>query len=284
MEGERPRVSEDVPSYKDLVQGKKSPKILTLPKGIKFEKKWFLRSFGYVFLVMFLIGIASYVYGYTLSPKVKYVVVDKWSDSWEIKPGDKWHQDWTVENPDLLWEINVTVRGGNNDLKIYIDTPSGRVDYGKLTSPIHIIVNVSRYGTGKYTIYWDNTFSLIASKYVSVKEALYVKTLDTTDKGFYEFIGFPLGFVGLVGFLAALGRRAIVEVGGDVIQIDYKSGWLRYYTELKVNGFKLDQKITEPIKFRVGENEDHVFELEPKGWLRETWVIRIDGQEVGRLP
>ncbi len=277
-------MSEDVPSYKDLIQGKKSPKILTFPKGIKFEKKWFFRSFGYVFLIILLIGIAFYVYGYTLSPKVKYVVVDGWSKSWEINPGEKWHQNWNMRDPDLLWEINMSVNGGNNDLRIYIDTPSGRVDYGKLTSPIHIIVNISRYGTGKYTIYWDNTFSLITSKYVSVKEALYAKTLDTTDKDFYEFIGFSLGFVGLMGFLGALGRRAIVEVGSDVIQIDYKSGRLRYYTELKVNGFKLDRKITEPIKFRVGENEDHVFELEPKGWSRKIWIIKINGQEIGRLP
>ncbi|WP_144433212.1 hypothetical protein [Thermococcus sp. 2319x1] len=76
-----------------------------------------------------------------------------------------------------------------------------RVDYGRLTSPIHIIVNVSKYGVGKYTIYWDNTFSLITSKYVGVREAVYSKTLDTTEKDFYEFVGFVLGLIGFVGLL-----------------------------------------------------------------------------------
>ncbi len=277
-------MSDDVPSYKDLIHKKKPPKLLTLPKGVRFEKKWFLKGFGYVFLIMCLVGVASYVYGYSFSPKVKYVVVDGWSKAWEISPGDEWHQNWNMNNPDSLWEINMSVSGGNNDIGVYIDTPSGRVDYGKLTSPIHILVNVSRYGAGKYTIYWDNSFSVITSKHVSVREALYAKTLDTTDNDFYESIGGILGFVGFIGCLVALSKRAIIKVGGDIIQVDLKSEWLKYYTELRVNGFKLDQKIKEPIKFKVGENEDHMFELEPMGWLRSVWSIKIDGQEVGRLP
>lgn len=279
--GERSRDSEDIPSYKDLVEKKKPPRIV--PEGVKFKKKWVIRGFGYVFLALILLGIVFYAYGSASAPKVKYVVVDTWSDSWTIQPGHTWHQEWSLSQGALL-EINITVKGGNNDLKVFIDTPSGRVDYGKLVSPIHILVNASRYGAGKYMLYWDNSFSVVTAKQISVREAAYKGVLDTSDKALYEGLGIILVVIGSISFLAALAKRAIIEVDNDVIQVDLKSGWLRYYVELKVNGFKLDQKVTGALKFRVGKDNSHVLELEPQGWLNYNWVIKIDGQIVGRLP
>ena len=162
-----PKGGEDIPSYKDLVQELKKPKELEIPKGVKFEKKWFLRKFGYVLLIILFLGVASYRYG---------------------------------SSPDWL------------------------------------------------------------------------------------ALGIILVFIGIGGVVIGIGRRAIIHINGDEIIVEYKSGWIEHYTELKINEFKLDEKITRSVKFKVGENEDRVFELRPKGWLKSQWIIKIDGQKVGKLP
>jgi len=57
LEGSKSR--EDIPSYKNLVQELKKPKELKIPKDVKFEKKLFLMKFGYVFLIILFLGVAS---------------------------------------------------------------------------------------------------------------------------------------------------------------------------------------------------------------------------------
>jgi len=81
-----------------------------------------------------------------------------------------------------------------------------------------------------------------------------------------------------------IGHRATIHINGDEIIVEYKIGWNGPYAELKVNGLKLDEKITRPVKFKVGENEDRIFELELKENLKPKWIIKVDDQKIGTLP
>ncbi|ASJ07208.1 hypothetical protein [Thermococcus pacificus] len=278
-------MGENIPSLKKVAEAKNSPEELYIPKGVRFKKKTFLRASGYVFLIMLVLGMVLIGYGASLDPTVKYVVADRWDKSWELKPGYYNHHTWKLESPhDAFLEINATVSGGNGDLDVYIDTPSGRVNYGRLTNPVHVTVNLSRYGVGEYTIYLDNSFSVVTSKYITLHEAVYRKVQDTTDKDAYQALGGILMFVGFFGVLYTLSKRVILEVDGDEIVMEFKSGLLKNYVELTVNGFKLDQKIKGPVKFRVGQNEDKVLEIEPIVFLNLAWKITLDGQFIGGVP
>lgn len=116
----------NIPSVRDLAKPKRVPTIY--PEGVRFSKK--LRFFKTAWVGVALIIIAFFVMGYAaaMSPKYYWDPVDHWSKSWTIGPGEVWHNSWTFKEPakNELFEINISVAGGNNDLKVYVDTPKGR--------------------------------------------------------------------------------------------------------------------------------------------------------------
>ena len=129
-------MSEDIPSIKEMVTSKSAGRVPKIyPEGVRFFKKW--RLFKTAWVGVALVIIAFFVVGYAaaMSPKYYWEPVDHWSKSWTIGPGEVWHNSWTFREPveNELFEINISVVGGNNDLHVYVDTPKGRMDYGKLT-------------------------------------------------------------------------------------------------------------------------------------------------------
>lgn len=279
-----PKGSEDIPSYKDLVQAKSIrgiPKSL-YPEGVYFKKKYVLLKKSYVGIALIAIGFVIMLIGSFMSPKIYYAPSNHWSDSWTIKPGQKWYHTWTINSGDGFLEINMTVAGGNNDIRVYVDTPKGRVDFGKLQSPIHVLVNFSKYGPGEYTIYYDNSFSLITSKVVNVVETGYNKKEDTSNKDALEALGFFLVLPGLVLLASGFKKRGFLYIDDDVVEVTYESSRI----ELKVNEFKLDQKVDHSIKFKAGRDESRIIEIEKVGswWKGYQWIFKVDDQEVGRLP
>lgn len=277
-------MSDDVPSIKELgrVNSRKIPKIY--PEGVRFSKRWKLFKIGWVGVVLIILGLIFVGYGLTLSPKYYWAPVDHWSKSWTIQPGEEWYHSWTLPNPGgKMLEVNVSVSGGNNDIRIYIDTPSGRLDYGKLRSPIHIKLNTSKYGAGKYVIHYDNSFSVITAKTVWVRETVYELKEDTSDSDAMEGIGI-LFFVipGVILFLLGIRKIALLVVDDDTIETKLTYGGK---LELKVNGYKLDQKLDHDVKFKAGKDESRIVELKREKF-RNTffWRFIVDGREVGRLP
>jgi len=279
-----PKSSEDIPSYKDLAQGeslKRIPKSM-YPEGVYFEKKTVLLKRSYVGIALIVIGFVVMLVGAIMSPKIYYAPSNHWSDSWTIKPGEEWYHTWTIKTAEGFLEINATVSGGNNDLRIYVDTPKGRVDFGKLQSPIHVIVNFSKYGPGEYTIHYDNRFSLITSKVVNVAETAYRRKEDTSDKDVLESLGLFLVVLGFFLSLSGFKKRGFLYIDDDVVEATYENSRI----ELKVNDFKLDQKVDHSIKFKAGRDESRIIEIEKVGswWKGYQWIFKVDGQEVGRLP
>lgn len=289
MEGRRlegSRDSGDIPPYKDLGVPKASDRVPKIyPEGVRFSKRWVFFKTAWVGIILIILASIVFIFAATLTPEYYWAPVTHWSDSWTIKPAQEWYHSWTVNDPkNHVLEINVSVSGGNNDLRIYIDTPKGRVDYGKLTSPIHLKLNLTKYGTGKYTIHYDNSFSLITSKVVSVVETMYVFKEDTSDKDALYFVAIFLILVPGVILIGAGARKvATLVVDDDVIEAKLvASGKL----ELKVNNYKLDERIDHAVKFRAGKNESRVVEIKPvrTGWNNVGWMFSVDDQEVGRLP
>lgn len=277
-------MGEDIPSYKEVIKKKRPPRLFgDLPEGVSIEKKFVFKGYGYFFLVIFLVSLFVFGYASSLKPGVKYVVDGVHDKSWELKPGYYNRHTWRVDPEDVLLVINATVTGGNNDLDVYIDTPSGRINYGRLTSPIRIKLNLTRYGPGDYTIYLDNSFSLVTSKYITLHERLYKAVPDTSEKEGYYLLAFILAFVGGIGVIGALRRKVIVKVDDDIVELMLGAGF-RHPLYLTVNGFKLDQKVTGPLKFRIGKDESRVFAVEPIDWFRNRWAIFVDDKQIGTVP
>ncbi|WP_297523509.1 hypothetical protein, partial [Thermococcus sp.] len=265
-------MSEDIPSINEVVKSgsvDRVPKIY--PEGVRFSKKW--RLFKTAWAGVVLIVISFFVIGYAaaMSPKYYWKPVDHWSKSWTIGPGEVWHNSWTVREPveNELFEINISVVGGSNDLRVYVDTPKGRVDYGKLISPIHLRLNLSRYGPGVYKIYYDNSFSVITSKRVSVVQTVYVLKEDTSDKdGVYFIAIFFLIIPGLILVAAGTRKVATLVVEDDIVEAKLVA-WNKL--ELKVNGYKLDERLDHEVKFKAGQNENRVVNIKP---VRVGWNAR----------
>lgn len=277
-------MSEDIPSIKEVGKSslKKVPQIY--PEGVEFSKRWRLFKTGWVGVILIIIGFVFVGYGLALSPTYYWAPVNQWSDSWTIKPGEEWYHSWTIDEPaGKMLEVNISVSGGNNDLQVYIDTPKGRIDYGKLSSPIHIMINTSKYGAGKYMIHYSNGFSLITPKTVWVKETIYKLEEDTSDKDGVMGVGIFFFIVpGVILLLVGLREVATLKVDDDILEAKILS-WGKL--ELKVNGYKLDQKLDHDVKFKAGRDESRIVELKREKHGSTTfWRFFVDGQEVGRLP
>lgn len=70
-----------------------------------------------------------------------------------------------------------TVRGGNDDVKFYIKNPYGAVilDAGMVTGRHDFAFTAEHEGV--YTLYFDNTFSLITSKTIFLSYRITVKSI-----------------------------------------------------------------------------------------------------------
>lgn len=72
-------------------------------------------------------------------------------------------------NPGDEVSIEITVEGGNNDIEFYIKDPGGR--YVRNPSKIYSYYKFSFTATekGTYELWFDNSFSLLTSKYISLE-------------------------------------------------------------------------------------------------------------------
>ncbi len=95
-----------------------------------------------------------------------------------------------------------TVRGGNDDVKFYIKNPYGAVilDAGTVTGRHDFAFTAEHEGV--YTLYFDNTFSLITSKTIFLSYRVTVKSI------LYD-LSLPIAVVGIA--ILALGLISIYE-------------------------------------------------------------------------
>jgi len=280
-------MSDGVPSINEMATSKSDGRVPKIyPEGVRFFKKWKLFKTAWVGVALIIVSFFMIGYAAAMSPNYYWEPVDHWSKSWTIGPGEVWHNSWTFKAPvnGELLEINISVVGGNNDLRVYVDTPKGQVDYGKLISPIHLRLNPSRYGPGVYKVYYDNSFSVITSKRVSVVQTWYVLEEDTSDKDDLYFIAiFFLMVPGLLLVAAGTRKVATLVVEDDMIEAKLVA-WGKL--ELKVNGYRLDERLDHEVKFKAGQNENRIVEIKPTriNWNAREWAFFVDGREVGRLP
>jgi len=269
-----PKSSEDIPSYKDLVQRpleKRVPRGV-LPKGVKVKTGWGIRA-GFLVLGVFLFFVALIADIASDSLYVEFPV------NAELKPQQYYAPYVQNSRVGNIIKINVTVLGGNNDIHYYWKDPSGQThDIGVKVGRIYDVVKADQVGT--YYFYFANDMSLITSKKIIGKVTLRNPSLEAI----LFLTGVTLGIIGVSLMVASLYRKVFISVDGDEIEVHIKPGLVGHYAEIKVNGFKLDEKVgKEGIVFKVGENESRKFELYGEGFLVEQWYFLVDDQLVKKI-
>jgi len=212
-----------------------------------------------------------------------YEFYKSWNFEFTVHPKDSYPLGWRLSKDSIL-EINATVNGGNGDIMVYVvgrKTGQRVQDYGKLMSPISIRFKVPE--NGEYDVYFDNTFSTLMPKKVVAVAAIYTKetSLWAVELG---LLGIVILILTLIGVIIGVPFLKIY-IDGDVFEFTPKGEFIPYL-EIKVNGIPLNEKVRDSIKFRVGQNEDRVLEIERKFSIIWTarWIIKVDDQEIGRLP
>jgi len=92
----------------------------------------------------------------------------------DIKPGEEW--SYTIYNVQKGHVVGIvfSVSGGNNDINFYIKDPSGGYIYGPLRVYNSLSYEFKAMESGNYEFVFDNTFSSITTKRVSINA--YIKT------------------------------------------------------------------------------------------------------------
>jgi len=93
----------------------------------------------------------------------------------DVKPGEGWV--YTIYNvkKDEVVHIEFSVSGGSGDIDFYIKDPSGGYIYGPLRVYNSLSYEFKAIESGNYEFVFDNTFSLVTTKRVSINA--YIKTM-----------------------------------------------------------------------------------------------------------
>lgn len=266
-------MSEDTVSLKEIAE----TRALKPPRGIIVQKRY-KRRWGSALLVILvgLVMLGGAVYFWN-----DYSLYKTWHEDFVVLPKQITPVHWHLSDDSLL-EINATVSGGNDDIRVYVvEDKTGKIvkDFGRLMSPLS--VRFTPPNGGNYTVYFDNTFSTIMPKHVKATYAIY-----TANEIVATFILGVAGSVVLVLGLMALIRGSpilIIKAGDDAYEFSLGRG---YSLRISVNGIELKDPVRKDAAFKIGPNNEYTLELKNRSsWFRGArWIFIVDGHEVGRLP
>ena len=260
-------MSEDIPSLKRIVEPrslKPAPDVVVGYKKVRPMSKW-------VFLV---ISMTMVIVGFALltNPPMS-------SSSTHItrtlEPGEYIYWNVHLEKGEQFI-ISGTVRGGNNDVWIYVKEYGQKVkDFGKVKSPVHVVFTAPE--EANYTIYVSNEMSVVTSK--SLDLTVIHMYHDYGWAGFFLITGISWLIISILELAKGV-KHLVIRVGNEVYDF-----WLTWRgLVVAVNGVKLDSRLKPGDKFRIGPNDEHVLEIRKVGRIFKKFSFFIDGREVGRLP
>ncbi|AEC52235.1 hypothetical protein PNA2_1320 [Pyrococcus sp. NA2] len=247
-----------------------------LPPNVNVEKRP-VRRWG-VNVALLIIGILMVFYGY--QNLYSYEYYKTWREEFTILPKDTQSWSWHFGKESIL-EISAVVHGGNGDIIIYIVDENGRrvKDFGKLVSPIRIRFLVP--GSGNYTVYFDNTFSMLVPKKVYATASLYTKEFQ-----FWALEWILAGVALIIGsFLNVVfgnTRALILRIGEDTYEFEPWWGSLK----IRVNGVEVKERVDKEATFRVGPNDEYILNIKRKFSVIWTWKWEfvLDGKKIGEVP
>ena len=265
--------SEDI----DSLRGLKEPQPLK-PKGIIVGEKRVRTSGMWAGLIISIIILMLGVLLLSAPPYSSHKMHIKGT----LEPQYYYYPSFNLSKGEKLI-VRGYVRGGNDDIWIYIKEGRTTVkNFGRVKSPIDLTFTAPEDGV--YTLYIDNSISVVTSKYVD---------LEVVHK-YYDYVwGFLVLLVGLmltIIVLIALAKGAkvlVLKIGDEVYEFmlsQTKSGNL--LVKAKINGYELPQKLKPGDKFKIGPNDEHLLEigLWHGKWFTTGVSLMVDGREVGRLP
>ncbi|ACS33168.1 emp24/gp25L/p24 family protein [Thermococcus gammatolerans] len=262
-------MSEDVPSLKRIAEPrslKPAPGVVVGYRRVRTKGTW---AVFIISLIMVAIGLALIVHP-PMSSKVAYTIDD------ELKPQYYFHPWFVLKKGEKL-EVRGTVRGGNNDIWIYVKEGGRTVEDFKLVkSPVDVIFTAPE--DGNYTLYIDNSMSLVSSKILHLE--LIRHYYDYVPGGLFLFFGFIALLVSLIGLMIGQ-KRLMIRVGDETYEF-WPTNWGK--VNVAVNGVTLDSKVKPGDKFRIGPNDEHILEIKMVGRFFKKTGFFVDGREVGRLP
>lgn len=260
-------MSEDAVSLKEIAEPrglKPVPGVVVGYRRVRSKKVW---GFLTISLIILFLGLALIV-SPPMSSKVEANI------DYKLQPQYYFHPWFTLKKGEKL-EVRGTVNGGNNDIWIYVKEGGRKIkDFGLVESPVHVIFTAPE--EGNYTLYIDNTISLVTPKVLHLEILKYY--YDYTVGGLLFSIGIVWVIVGLIA-VGVGQKRLVLSVGGETYEFWPAGGWK---FGVAVNGVVLDAKIKVGEKFRIGPNDEHVLEIKKLSWRKAGFFV--DGQEVGRLP
>ncbi len=259
-------MSEDIPSLKRIAE----PRSLK-PAGVtagyrRVRTKGMWAMFG-ISLILLILGVILLINPPMSEHKthVSEVLEPQEYTYWKSIPLDKGEQI----------VITGTVKGGNNDIWIYVKEYGQKVkDFGRVESPVHVVFTAPE--RGNYSLYISNELSLVTSKSIDLN--VIFRTYDY-GPGASLFVGGIIAVLASIVSLALGQKRFVVRVGNETYEF-WSNGWWKF--GVAVNGVTLDAKVKPGDKFRIGSNDEHVLEVKKLSWRKVGFFV--DGREVGRLP
>lgn len=158
-------------------------------------------------LIVFIIGIAVIMISPYLAAGVSGAKSISKSYTLDISPLSSRYIVLSLSPNDYVY-VSGDISGGNNDIEFYITDPDG--NYVRQRSRVYgsFSYGFTAYREGSYTLWFDNSFSIITSKTVNLE--LSVKPTGTyvsEASPIFTEIAFTLIFVGL----SAMGVGAILR-------------------------------------------------------------------------
>ena len=259
-------MGEDIPSLKKVAEPRSlKPAGITVGyRRVRTRTMWALFA---IYLVVFITGVvllASPPMSESTSHAVDVLQPQEYT-YWKSVHLDKGEQ--------II--VNGIVKGGNNDIWVYIKEHGQKVrDFGKVRSPVHLVFTAPE--DGNYSLYISNGMSLITSK--SIDMNVIFKTYDYGPGAWLTAMGILLIVLGGISLIIGQ-KRLVMEIGSEVYEF-WPAGKWKF--NVSVSGVTLNSKVKVGEKFRIGLNDEHVLEIKKLSWKKAGFFV--DGQEVGRLP
>ena len=259
-------MGEDIPSLKRIAEPRslKPAGVAAGYRRVRTKGMWFLFGVSLVILILGAVFLANPLMSESKTHVTEVLQPQEYT-YWKSISLDKGEQ--------II--VTGTVRGGNNDIWIYVKENGQKVrDFGKVKSPVHVVFTAPE--KGDYSLYISNEMSLVTSK--SVDLDVIFKTYDY-GLGVILLIGGLLAVLSGIVTLALGQKRFVITIGSETYEL-WPAG--RWKLSVSVNDVILDAKLKPGDKFRIGPNDEYVLEIKKLSWRKIGFFI--DGREVGRLP